>query len=328
MHVHFHQNIQAGIQSSFTGDCAASTAHINNLIQTHGPVQVYDYNSSGWVDWSDELIKDGDTQDIILLKWRYVNTRWCYDSPFLSDHGLHDLHYKYKPFHTQVQRYMQRKNGMIGESSHPIMHCLLFPVAQQFVCRQLKSLYRRLPEDMLLPDLHEAEREYVQRKFQRQGSPLQVIRAYKTVWRCFLFEAITLAQALKSMCTWILPSVLHPQWDVRQWQSDVSCAVWFWELLLLSIELDAALLWENTSKWHSNRLSHLSLIERVQKMFYFFSVLKSKSRSQRVANTHEQDLLELHSRLWHCAPVIVSTSSKRFIVHRSPVIPAGKYGEC
>lgn len=125
-----------------------------------------------------------------------------------------------------------------------------------------------------------------------------------------------------------MPSSLHPQWDAKQWQSDIDEAVWFWELLLLAIELDAAFLWEKTSKWHYNRLAHLSMTERVQKLFYVISVLKSKTRSKLIAEKHQSDLLELHCRLWHCAPVVVGPGSpdrKRFIVHRSPVIPAGTH---
>lgn len=61
------------------------------------------------------------------------------------------------------------------------VHCSLIPIAHELVCRQLKSLNKRLPMEMLLPDLHEEERSYVRGKFQRQGGPVQVLRGYKTV---------------------------------------------------------------------------------------------------------------------------------------------------
>lgn len=72
MHIFFHQTIQA-VAQSFTCDLADSEGHLKQLINTHGPLKVYNAKSSGWVDWSDDLLAE-EVQEIIVLKWRCVST--------------------------------------------------------------------------------------------------------------------------------------------------------------------------------------------------------------------------------------------------------------
>lgn len=122
--------------------------------------------------------------------------------------------------------------------------------------------------------------------------------------------------------SWILPKYLAKSFRDEACFSNARDPVEVYAGLLYT---EAHITWPNYS--YQVPMDHLTSEEKMFRLFYIQTQLKSRQRVCSTVSMYGNELAELHLRLWHFARSILY-KEERVIVHDSPVIPSGMYTDC